>query len=242
MPATPCSAMPSLACSSTRAGAWSASTTTTMPAARWTASARPWRRATSPAAGSRRRSPRTATTASYIDALALELQEEVGTAYVDMPPEERLPLVRQAAAERVLRWIDRTLERFGVVFDTYMSEASLAEKHEIEQAIERLRAAGHIYEEDGAVWFRSTTFGDDKDRVVIRSNGIHTYFAADMRLRDRQVLTRVRPSDLRLGRRPPRRRRSREGCRPGARATTPTPPRSCSINGWRSSATARRSP
>ena len=82
-----------------------------------------------------------------------------------MPSEERLPLVRQAAAERVLRWIDRTLERFGVVFDTYMSEASLAEKHEIEQAIERLRAAGHIYEEDGAVWFRSTTFGDDKDRV-----------------------------------------------------------------------------
>jgi arginyl-tRNA synthetase len=117
---------------------------------------------------------------SYIDALALELQEQVGTAYVDMPPDERLPLVRQAAAERVLRWIDRSLERFGVVFDTYMSEASLAEKHEIEQAIERLRAAGHIYEEDGAVWFRSTTFGDDKDRVVIRSNGMHTYFAADI--------------------------------------------------------------
>ena len=116
---------------------------------------------------------------SYIDALALEVKEEVGTAYVDLPQEERLPLIRRAAAERVLRWIDRTLERFGVVFDTYMSEASLAEKHEIDQAIERLRAAGHIYEEDGAVWFRSTTFGDDKDRVVIRSNGIHTYFAAD---------------------------------------------------------------
>jgi arginyl-tRNA synthetase len=108
------------------------------------------------------------------------LKEEVGTAYVDMPHEERLPLVRHAAAERVLRWIDRTLERFGVVFDTYMSEASLADKHEIDQAIERLRGAGHIFEEDGAVWFRSTTFGDDKDRVVIRSNGVHTYFAADI--------------------------------------------------------------
>jgi arginyl-tRNA synthetase len=117
---------------------------------------------------------------SYIDGLALEVQEAVGTAYVDMPHEERLPLIRQAAAERVLSWIDRTLERFGVVFDTYMSEASLADKHEIEQGIARLRAAGHIYEEDGAVWFRSTTFGDDKDRVVIRSNGIHTYFAADI--------------------------------------------------------------
>ena len=60
---------------------------------------------------------------SYIDALALELHEEVGTAYVDMPHEERLPLVRHAAAARVLRWIGRTLERFGVAFDTYMSEA-----------------------------------------------------------------------------------------------------------------------
>ncbi len=116
---------------------------------------------------------------SYIDALALELKEQVGSAYAEMPPERRLPLIRQAAAERVLRWIDRTLERFGVVFDTYMSEASLSEKGEIDQAIGRLRDAGHIYEADGAVWFRSTTFGDDKDRVVIRSNGIHTYFAAD---------------------------------------------------------------
>lgn len=116
---------------------------------------------------------------SYIDSLALELKAEVGNTYAEMPPQTRLPLIRQAAAERVLRWIDRSLERFGVVFDTYMSEASLAEKREIDQAIERLREAGHIYEEDGAVWFRSTTFGDDKDRVVIRSNGIHTYFAAD---------------------------------------------------------------
>jgi arginyl-tRNA synthetase len=117
---------------------------------------------------------------SYIDSLALELKEEVGTTYAQMPPDTRLPLIRQAAAERVLRWIDRTLERFGVVFDTYMSEASLAEKQEIDRAIEQLRTAGHIYEADGAVWFRSTTFGDDKDRVVIRSNGIHTYFAADI--------------------------------------------------------------
>jgi arginyl-tRNA synthetase len=116
---------------------------------------------------------------SYIDALALELHAEAGTVWADLPHEERLPLIRHAAAERVLRWIDKTLERFGVVFDSHMSEASLAEKHEIEQAIERLREAGHIYEEEGAVWFRSTTFGDDKDRVVIRSNGIHTYFAAD---------------------------------------------------------------
>ena len=152
---------------------------------------------------------------SYIDALALELQAEIGTAYVDMPHEERLPLIRRSAAERVLRWVDRTLERFGVVFDTYMSEASLVEKHEIDQAIERLRAAGHIYEDEGAIWFRSTTFGDDKDRVVDPVERDPHVLRRGHRLRDRQVLARLRSSDLRLGCRPPRRRRPGEGCRPG---------------------------
>ena len=61
-----------------------------------------------------------------------------------------------------------------------MSEASLEEAGEISEAIERLRAAELIYEADGAVWFRSTAYGDDKDRIVIRSNGRHTYFAADL--------------------------------------------------------------
>ena len=111
-----------------------------MPAARWTGSARPSRRATCPLRD-RDGVPEDGYHGSYIDALALDLKEEVGTAYVDMPHEERLPLVRHAPREQVLRWIDRTLERFGVVFDTYLSEASLAEKHEIDQAIERLREA-----------------------------------------------------------------------------------------------------
>ena len=65
------------------------------------------------------------------------------------------------------------------VFDTYFSEADLARKGEIADAVERLRDGGYAYEEDGAVWFRSTAFGDDKDRVLIRGTGAHTYFAAD---------------------------------------------------------------
>ena len=109
-----------------------------------------------------------------------DLKEEVGTAYVDMPHEERLPLVRHAAAERVLRWIDRTLERFGVVFDTYHVRSVARGKARDRPGDRTAARAGHIFEEDGAVWFRSTTFGDDKDRVVIRSNGVHTYFAADI--------------------------------------------------------------
>ena len=87
--------------------------------------------------------------------------------------------LRTEGARRAMDGIRATLARFGVAFDTYVSEASLEEAGEIEEAIERLRAAGTIYEADGAVWFRSTDFGDDKDRIVVRSSGRHTYFAAD---------------------------------------------------------------
>jgi arginyl-tRNA synthetase len=76
--------------------------------------------------------------------------------------------------------IRATLKRFGVTFDTYFLEASLAEQGEIARAIDRLRERGYVYEADGASWFRSTDFGDDKDRVVIRSDGTHTYFGADV--------------------------------------------------------------
>jgi arginyl-tRNA synthetase len=102
-----------------------------------------------------------------------------GESLADLPPEERFVRLRIEGARRAMDEIRATLARFGVVFDTYVSEASLADAGEIDEAIERLRASGTIYEADGAVWFRSTDFGDDKDRPVIRSNGVHTYFAAD---------------------------------------------------------------
>jgi arginyl-tRNA synthetase len=76
--------------------------------------------------------------------------------------------------------IEASLERLGVRFDVWKSEGSLHREGWVEQAIERLQAGGHLYEQDGALWFRSTAFGDDKDRVVLRSNGEPTYFAADI--------------------------------------------------------------
>ena len=115
---------------------------------------------------------------AYIDDLGRELAEREPS-WAPLPDEERLAVVRAAAAERVLGWIDETLARFNVRFDSYVSEAALERKGEIAQAIERLRAAGLAYEAEGAVWFRSTEFGDDKDRVLIRSDGRHTYFGAD---------------------------------------------------------------
>src|SRR5262245_7332064 len=84
------------------------------------------------------------------------------------------------AAGRVRGGIEASLERLGVHFDVWTSEGSLHDEGWVERAVDRLRAGGHVYEQDGAVWFRSTAFGDDKDRVIIRSNGEPTYFAADI--------------------------------------------------------------
>jgi arginyl-tRNA synthetase len=76
--------------------------------------------------------------------------------------------------------IEATLERFGVRFDTWSSERSMYERGALQATLERLREAGHVYESDGAVWLRTTSFGDEKDRVLIRSNGEPTYFAPDI--------------------------------------------------------------
>ncbi len=84
------------------------------------------------------------------------------------------------AAGRVREGIERSLEGLGVHFDVWTSEARLHDEGWVDRAVERLRERDHVYEEDGALWFRSTAFGDDKDRVVIRSNGEPTYFAADI--------------------------------------------------------------
>jgi arginyl-tRNA synthetase len=76
--------------------------------------------------------------------------------------------------------IESTLGRFGVRFDTWSSERSMYERGAVESTLERLRQSGHVYEREGAVWLRTTTFGDEKDRVLIRSDGEPTYVAPDI--------------------------------------------------------------
>jgi arginyl-tRNA synthetase len=115
----------------------------------------------------------------YVTAYAAEIVREHGEALAGLPPEERFMALRAEGARIAMDGIRDTLARFGVVFDTFVSEATLEERGEITEAIDRLRAAGAIYDAEGAAWFRSTDFGDDKDRIVIRSNGRHTYFGAD---------------------------------------------------------------
>ena len=80
----------------------------------------------------------------------------------------------------ILDDIRQDLEEFGVVYDQWFSERTLIENGAADRAIERLQKSGHVYERDGALWFRSTDYGDEKDRVVVRDNGQKTYFAHDI--------------------------------------------------------------
>ena len=115
----------------------------------------------------------------YIWDVAREVDAAVDRSILDLEPDERWKVVLDAAAPIMLRQIEATLARFGIRFDSYGREDLLHESGAILKAVERLRAAGYVYDHDGAVWFRSTEFGDDKDRVLIRSNGVPTYFGAD---------------------------------------------------------------
>jgi arginyl-tRNA synthetase len=112
----------------------------------------------------------------YIAELAAALPPDVATG----PEPDAARAVGAWATARIREGIEVSLERLGVHFDVWTTEAKLHAEGWVDQAIERLRSAGHLYEQDGALWFRSTALGDDKDRVVIRSNGEPTYFAADI--------------------------------------------------------------
>jgi arginyl-tRNA synthetase len=115
----------------------------------------------------------------YTQALADDLPESV-LAEAQAPGADPAEVVGGWAAGAVRIGIEASLNHLGVHFDLWKSEGSLHSEGWVERAIERLRAGGHVYEQDGATWFRSTAFGDDKDRVILRSNGEPTYFASDI--------------------------------------------------------------
>jgi arginyl-tRNA synthetase len=98
---------------------------------------------------------------------------------LDRPDDEQLAVFRARGVELMWEEIRGSLADFGVVFDVYFSERTLHETGALDKAINRLREQGHVYEADGAVWLRTTDFADDKDRVLVKSDGERTYFAAD---------------------------------------------------------------
>jgi arginyl-tRNA synthetase len=92
---------------------------------------------------------------------------------------EALEVFRVEGVKLMFAEIRQSLDEFGVHFDTYFNEKDLHDRGELDEALQRLREQGHIYESDGATWLRTTEFGDDKDRVLRKSDGDWTYFAAD---------------------------------------------------------------
>ncbi|MGD8324562.1 MAG: arginine--tRNA ligase, partial [Gammaproteobacteria bacterium] len=107
-----------------------------------------------------------------LDALIALAQEQLG--------EAGFTIFFDAAIDAILEDIRDDLEEFGVHYDRWYSERTLVTSGAIENGIEALRARGLLYERDGATWFRTSDFGDDKDRVVVRENGATTYFASDI--------------------------------------------------------------
>ncbi|WP_341942456.1 arginine--tRNA ligase [Microbacterium sp. LWH10-1.2] len=135
------------------------------------------------AAANGRPTPEGGYPGEYITTLAgrvLEARPDL----LGLPEDEQLVVARDLAYAFQLAEIQASLGRFNVPFDVWFSERTLHAKGEdgtslIDQALDRLREQGHVFDEDGAVWVRTTDFGDDKDRVIRRSNGEYTYFAAD---------------------------------------------------------------
>jgi len=121
---------------------------------------------------------------AYIDEIATRVLADVAAAREPdprtLPEDEGREVFRARGVDLMFGEIKASLHDFGVDFDVYFHEDDLHTSGAVERAIRRLRGLGHIYEADGAVWLRSTRFGDDRDRPIIRSNGEPTYFAGDL--------------------------------------------------------------
>lgn len=111
---------------------------------------------------------------------AKRIIEREGSRYLLIAPEERLAVFKELALSEKLALLEEDLAAFGVTFDVWYSERSLHRSGAIAATCQELTKQGYMYEKDGALWLKSTAYGDDKDRVVIRENGVPTYLAADV--------------------------------------------------------------
>jgi arginyl-tRNA synthetase len=116
----------------------------------------------------------------YMVDLAKEIIAEEGNRFLSLPPQEALSQLGHIGLVKIIELIKSDLERLGVSFDVWFNEKSLYDKGQYQKAMSLLREGGYIGEKEGATWFVSTALGDDKDNVVVRSDGSPTYFASDI--------------------------------------------------------------
>jgi arginyl-tRNA synthetase len=117
---------------------------------------------------------------AYINDLAAQILEQEGHSFVQSDEPEAIDRCATFAAKKILEGIKEDLSGFGVTFDQWFSEQSLYDSGRVQQAIDAFTARDLIYEHEGARWFRTQDFGDEKNRVVVRNNGLTTYFASDI--------------------------------------------------------------
>jgi arginyl-tRNA synthetase len=116
----------------------------------------------------------------YVAEIAGRILAEDGPGLADAPEGARLARIQELAVGMMVAEIRESLEEFGIRFDTWFSERSLHESGAVARCLDALRERDLVYEHEGALWFRATRFGDDKDRVIVRSDGRPTYFASDI--------------------------------------------------------------
>ncbi len=116
----------------------------------------------------------------YIKELANEILEKQGNEFIKQDEKDAIAVCARFAAKKILQGIKDDLSNFGITFDQWFSEQSLYESKRVEKAIDTFKSKDLIYEEDGALWFRTMDFGDEKNRVVVKSSGLTTYFASDI--------------------------------------------------------------
>ncbi|WP_026841998.1 arginine--tRNA ligase [Citrifermentans bremense] len=124
--------------------------------------------------------PETCYQGDYMKDIARDAVTKYGDRFLKVPQEEGVAFFSKMGGDLILAGIDQDLQDFGIRFDHWFSEQSLFDEGKVKFAIEEMQAKGLIYEQEGALWFRTTDYGDDKDRVVVRSNGVTTYFASDI--------------------------------------------------------------
>jgi arginyl-tRNA synthetase len=117
---------------------------------------------------------------AYVQDLAILVEEQEGEKLATLAPDARIPFLRRWASERLRLGQDRDLRDFGVVFDHYYFESTIYRDRKTDETLADLRSRGLTYESEGATWLRTTAFGDDKDRVLVKSDGTYTYFLPDL--------------------------------------------------------------
>jgi arginyl-tRNA synthetase len=123
----------------------------------------------------------------YVEDIAKAIIKEHGEKFVEAKFDDVSDFFIDYSYKKILSDIKVDLKDFGIAFDTWQSERELYKKGDVERAIENLKAKGLIYEKEGATWFKSTAFGDDKDRVIIKKDGEYTYFTSDIAYHRKKV-------------------------------------------------------